>query len=307
MQRTGTEGLEAALEEAATGEAEAATAETEEELDTEQTDVSSEGEGKKGQTVPYSRFKEVNDKFKSTAEEYSQLEGRLTESNQSVAKLTELLESAKADSDVINDIRALALDPKHASHVEYINNVLLGIEQKEEEGEITSEEADKRSRTLLEQNQEALADELAEARADGIIARADAIADKWLEGLPEEYTEKDREVIAHLWTDAIDWDAVEEDPSSLEETLHTSFQEVIDLYDTPRGALVAPSETTEEETETEEVDPERELEELISGTEWAGMSTVKTPTGKEVLTPDISDDEFKDAMATVLKVRNAAE
>ena len=69
MQRTGTEGLEAALEEAATGEAEAATAETEEELDTEQTDVSSEGEGKKGQTVPYSRFKEVNDKFKSTAEE----------------------------------------------------------------------------------------------------------------------------------------------------------------------------------------------------------------------------------------------
>ena len=201
----------------------------------------------------------------------------------------------------------MALDPKHASHVEYINNVLLGIEQKEEEGEITSEEADKRSRTLLEQNQEALADELAEARADGIIARADAIADKWLEGLPEEYTEKDREVIAHLWTDAIDWDAVEEDPSSLEETLHTSFQEVIDLYDTPRGALVAPSETTEEETETEEVDPERELEELISGTEWAGMSTVKTPTGKEVLTPDISDDEFKDAMATVLKVRNAAE
>ncbi len=185
MAQSGTENLEAALQEAATGDVESATTTTEEAETTEQTAGASEdSDTEKPNTIPYDRFKEVNDRAKAATEQLGDYETKLSESNETVSRLSQLLEAAKVDQDMITQIREMHHDPDHAPHVEYINNILLGIENEVEQGDITPEEADEKARTLLAKNQDKLAAEIAETREQQIVTKADMIADKWLSQLP---------------------------------------------------------------------------------------------------------------------------
>jgi len=262
-------------------------------------------EGKKGpNTVPYSRFKEVNDSKRELQEQYTELEASLRDQTSSLTRLTEMLDETKEDADLVREIRALANDPKMLPHIRALDNKIKGIEEEiEETGEVSTKTLDK-TRQFLESKQSELAEEMADQRLEIITQRADAFAVKWLDQLPEEYTEQDREIIGKLWADAVDMDNLAQDPSQLHEVLRTTFQETIDYFGVPRGGLIDPADPDSYEVEIEEkptLTPQEELQQIIQGKNYGGFKEVEVG-GRKILQSEISDDEFAADMGRAMKV-----
>src|SRR3990167_6113286 len=189
------------LEEMLAGkETESSTVETSEEK--EETRETKGKAATKG-AIPYERFQEVVGQKNTLAEELEAIKASAAEDRNSLAKLATMLEEKEKDTTLLNDIRALAIDPKYRDALELIDKGLKGVEEEVESGTITPEKADAKTEKLLAK-QEAIEDSIADQKAELIIQRADLLADKWLESLPEEYTEADRKVIANLWTNSVD-------------------------------------------------------------------------------------------------------
>jgi len=262
------------------------------------TTTADDGDKKQSQTVPYDRFKEVNEKSKAAIGKIEALEAQLAESQASLTKLTDLVNEKESDSDLVRRIQALAADDKYREHVLAIDNKLKGIEIEEEKGEITPEQADAKTRKLVEDTRDELQAALAEQQADAILARADIIADKLLDSLPEEYTDKDKEVIADLWTNITDWDKIEQSPDELSGFLSESFQTSLEKFGKPRGGLVTneTTETTKETTAT--LTPEEELRQLVD------KDYGKTVEKDGKVESELSDAEFSAAMAKAMKITN---
>ena len=257
----------------------------------------------KGQSVPYTRFKEVNDSRKDIQEKYTELESQHREVSASLADLTKLVTNAKEDQDLLQEIKALSKDPNMLPHIEAIDRKLKGIEEELEE--IDEKDPDKglqRTQKILESEHEKLTGELAEQRSEMLTQRADVIADKWLEALPEEYTDGDRKIIARLWADQMEthWESIEENSDQLQEILTNTFQETIDDFGVPRGGLINPEDPDSYEVELEnppEVDPTEALMNIIQGKEYG-----KVTEGKA----EVSDDDFAVDFAKVMKAGNAS-
>jgi len=301
---TGAEDISSKLDAAIQGEVDAESPAAE--VGSEETEGVTE-KGKPPKTVPYPRFKEVNDDRKVTKERYADLETRYQKQTDSVNQLTQMLEAAKADSGVLADIKALANDPKMFPHIDALDKRLKGIEEEvEETGEASDKTLDK-AKKFLEREQEKLADELADTRSTILVQRADTIADKWLEALPENYDERDRKIISRLWADEVDWTDVEQNPDKLQDVLAQTFQKTIDEYGVPRGGLIDPNDPDSYEVETEETtapSPEEELLTIIKGKNYGALKEISVG-GKKVLQPEISEEEFAADFAKALR-RNRA-
>lgn len=308
------EGIAEALESAIGEETEESP--TSETVETQETKGEPKGEpgAKKGsKTIPYDRFQEVVQERNDFKSKIAELENQYKESNQALSKLTSMYEDAKESTDILDSIKELAKNPKYLPHLEVIDKALKGIEEEVEEGKTTPEDALKAADKILNSKVEELTEELAEQRADAIIARADAIADKWLASLPEEYTDKDKDVIARLWTNAVDWNEVEDNPSILEDTLKDSLQNVIEVYGPPRGSLFTAEEietALEEETSPEKmaVSPEEELAALTQGKNYSSFKEVTVPLpggrSKTTLLPEVSEDDFSRDLAEAMRIAN---
>ncbi len=262
-------------------------------------------DSKESKTVPYKRFTEVNEAFKDSKESGDLLTQQLAEQNEKLVRMAELLELKEQDVQTLNEIKSFANDPAMSEHIVAIDNKLKGIDAAVETGDLDPDDAHEQTRELLEQTREEIADVQATASAEALVARADIIADRLLAQLPEEYNEQDREVIQDLWTEKMDWDAAVANPDSLSDILSEGFQDTLNRYGTPRGALFTGEEVQEltPDPATEPLTPEAELEALM-GRNWGEVKTETSEAGRTTVTPVESDEEFNLAMADIIRKAN---
>lgn len=281
---------------------------------TETTTKTSGKPDKDGDWIPKSRFNEVIQARNERDQTIATLSAKQAESDASVARLTKMLEGAQGAQQTLNDLRALASDPKHRPHVEYLHKVMIGetVEDELPENATPQQKEDHRIAELTKA-QEALQASVLDQQADAIIQRADLIADKWLEALPDEYTAEDRNAVAHLWTSRVDWTAIQGNPSGLEKFLADSFQDTLNIYGVPRGYMFTQEQVDElKKTQTTEtapnLSPEKELEALFASKNYSGFkgSGKKNTAGAEIMLPEISDDDFTADLARAMRIANKA-
>ena len=309
---TGAEEILAELETAAAGEKpeESATGKPEK-------TVKTAGPPKEGDWVPKSRLNEVISARNERDQTIATLSSKIAESDASVTRLTKMLEGAQSAQQTLNDLRALAGDPKHRPHVEYLHKVLVGESVEEEETlpeDATPKQVEDHRLNEIAKAQQALQDSVRDQQADAIIQRADLIADKWLEALPAEYTDEDRNAVAHLWTGRVDWNAIQSNPSGLEKFLADSFQDTLNIYGVPRGYLFTQEQVDALKTETQQqelqavLSPEKELEQLFASKNYSGLKGTgkKTTGGAEIMAPEVSEEDWAADLAKAMKISNAA-
>lgn len=246
-------------------------------------------ETKNSQTVPYSRFKEIVAEKNSAVERISELESRL----QAQLAMTQDLQARYTQSeDLLTSIRAMAADEKMRPHVEAIDRKLQGIEDEVEKGEITPEEGDKKVEKVLKQHQSQVADALAQQRAENLFQLANERASKYLDQLPEYYTDKDKEILGRVWAQEVDWDKIESDSTLMNTELAESLDRVLNWYGEPKG--YKPQVQQQEQVVVkppEEVS--RETVQSILDKEWDKLN--------EDGSPSFSDDEFRKEAASLLR------
>jgi hypothetical protein len=273
-----------------------------EEVVEEEEVVEGKSEGKPENRIPQKRFNEVNDKLKEATASQDLLTQMLAESQEKLVKTHELLEQRDDDVQTLNEIKSFVNDPAMKEHVLAIDNKLKGIEQEVEKGESTPDEAQAKTLALLEQTRTEMADIQATASTEALVGRADIISDKLLAQLPETYTEQDRSIVQALWTEKMDWDRAVADPDNLSEQLTEGFQVALDTYGVPRGALFTVEEVEELTPDAAIVNktPEQELAEVMDKP-WGDVKTEELDGGKTKVSPELSDDEFNDALALIIK------
>jgi hypothetical protein len=225
--------------------------------------------------------------------------------------MAELLEAKEADVATLNEIKSFVNDPEMKDHVIAIDHKLKGIDTIKEEvdaGETTPEDAVRQTRELLDEAREELRDSQADVQADQLISKADVVANRLLNALPEEYNADDLSVINDLFHEKVDWDAAVANPDNLSEILTEGFQATIDRYGMPRGALFNAEEVeilTPEAAETPQT-PEEELAELMD-LPWGQTKEVELANGKTTVEPEMSDDDFNTVLAQKIKLAHAKD
>jgi hypothetical protein len=277
--------------------------ETAEVTPTEEADVSGENR------VPQSRFNEVNQAAKLAREEAEHARATLAETQDKLVRMAELLEAKEADVRTLNEIKSFVNDPEMKDHVIAIDHKLKGIETIREEvdaGTTSPEDAVRLTQELLDEAREEMRDTQADVQADQLIAKADALAERLLNALPEEYNAEDLAVINDLFHEKVDWDAAVAYPDSLSEILTEGFQATIDRYGMPRGALFNAAEVEVLTPEPAEIPqtPEEELAELME-LNWGGTRVVETTGGRTKVEPELSDDDFNAVLAQTIRLAHA--
>ncbi len=271
------------------------------------TEQSTEESGSKGRGAQ-ERIQELVSQTKEISSNYEALQAQYEDSQRSISNLTDLLTSSREDSDIVTGIRNLAGDPKHRHMIEQLEAALKGesIEEEPVEGETPEQAATRQAANtakLLEERIQQTQQEAANIRSDQLVSRADQIADQWIAGLPEEYTNVDRNQVSHLWAGLVDWELLQgsADPmAELEPYLRETFQEALNILDTPRGKLLAEAG----ELQTQELEPvkspEEELSELLETRQYGAMKE-----GAEGFDPQFSNDDFTRDLAAAMKVANS--
>ncbi len=268
---------------------------------TEEVTEEVEGEEKSGENrVPQKRFNEVNTALKESRAATEASQAQLAESQDKLVRMAELLEKKDDDVNTLNDIKSFINDPLMKDHVLAIDAKLRGIEQEVEAGDIKPDEALTRAQELLEETREEVADTHADMQTDALIQRSDIIAEQLLNALPREYNDSDRAVLEDLFTNNVDWDAAVADPDHLSETLTKGFQETIDKYGVPRGALFTGNEVEELiPDETTNLTPEQELQAEMD-LDWGAVKEVEV-NGVTKTVAELTDAEFNALQAKIIR------
>lgn len=274
-------------------------AESDDSASDDETDKGTEDEGKGSKKVPYDRLSKVVRQKNEVTERFNALDEQFKAATTSNNELRTQVGKLEEDSQILDAIKELARDPRHAPHVQAIDRALQGIEEEVVEAK---EQGDNKAESAALKKFEAKITELeelhAEQRADGLWNETAASAKTMLAALPEDYTDADREIIGKLWTPRVDWDGIEENGSeAIASTLNSSFVEVIKEYGTPRGALVA-NTTKEIESripETKLTSNDDAIKDLMEQ-DWA-----KTDDKGNA---EISDADFTAGMAEMLRRTN---
>jgi len=261
--------------------------------------------------IPYTRFKQVNDKVHELETSLQEREEELNERATALAKLTSVLEAKERDATYVQQIRDLyrSGDEEWAPVLEQLEKRLAGVEEEVESGEETEEEGENRTRQILKDTTEKLEDAILDQRADLIIARADAFAEQMLDQLPEEYTANDKRRIAHYLTEAVDWESVEGSKDwqkSLEAELPKAFDYVLNtIYGEPEG-MVAQRVMEELEARGQTKAPEPTAEEKLDGLLSRDWGKFTKDESAKVFKPEVSDAEFSRAMGQALRAARIA-
>jgi hypothetical protein len=300
--------IKAALEAAAseTEESSDEVSESEEEQETE-LDASEEKEAKaKTESKSKSaqvRIRELVDKSKTLQEQLEEVNSVVGERDTEIGKLVDLLEMKENDSKIIQRINELHTNPQFKDKIEELDYILrTGKLPEKEDATEKSEDSDKKideGKLLknLEETREALEERIADQEAEIILGKADILADRYIEELPDEYNDDDKRLLRELLTDRINWEAIEENPDVLPEAFAEGFQAALNHYGQPKGFVPEPDET--DESENREVT----LEDLQSK-DWGRLREITTPDGKVLKVPAVNDDQFTNVLAEVIRKGN---
>lgn len=251
------------------------------------------------------RIRELVDKTKTYESDLEKVMGTLNERDTEIGKLVDLLEMKENDSRVVQKINELHADPRYTKMIEDLDKLIRGEEveaddtdssEKGEKGEKSEKNSSDDLIRLIAERDDEVGQAFAEQQADLILHKADILTDKYIEQLPEEYTEDDKRLIQGLLADHIDWDSIEEDPDSLIDKFAEGFEETLEYYGTPKG-MVSEVDTKEDTRSSKE---EISVEDLVKA-DWGKLKTVKTPEGKEVKAAAVSDEDFTKALAEAMR------
>lgn len=274
--------------------------------DTKATEPEKAADTSKSNAIPYDRFKEVVDQKNEVATRYEALEQQFTQKSDDLTKMIALLEAKDNDAAIVAAIREFAKDgnPAHRELVENLDKMLTGADEDEdsddsdEKSEQSPKSEGKELKKLVNEAREELAEHAADQQADLLLMKADTLAEKYFDALPDQYTDQDKQVISKLLTDDVNWETIEENPDSLSEEIAGAFERTLESFGTPRGE-VASEEVANEEKTTEAEKNEPEVPEHMLK-DWGELKEVKLPGG-ETLQPIHSDDDFAAALAQEIR------
>ena len=264
----------------------------------------------KSQAVPYERFKEVNDQRRTLADEMKALQDKLSGRDQEFGKLKQVADDREYDSKVVAKINELHADPKYTDIIETLNKAIMGVEVEEETGDLKPEEAAAKKQDALTKANEALGEKLEKTQHDMILDRCDRVIDKFFDQLPEAYNADDKEILKGRLGEKINWETIEQNPDGYVDVLHGAFQEVVDWYKTPKGALIDPEalKALAAKESPEAGKPEPKVEDLLKK-DWGKLKDtgrkVKTMSGEvKIMEPEVSDGDFSRILGRMLKERD---
>ena len=303
------EGLEAALEAAATGasdstadvakEAEATASEESTGTPEAAPETPAKAEGDKPQQVPYARVEKLASQKSDLQNALDSTNAKLAERDQELGKLVDLLENREYDSKVVEKINELHEDERYRDIIDQLDRAVRGKDEAvAPEGE-KPEEAAERANKALKQTTSELETQIAQQRDNIILDRAERLTEKYMGELPESYNEEDLKVIGESLIDKIDWAKIDTDPNTLPEVLAQGFQATIDWYGTPKGSLVAKLPEGEQTKVLEKPTPEAEEAALVDK-EWGKLETVKTAKG-DVTQPAVDEGDFINALGSAIR------
>jgi hypothetical protein len=248
----------------------------------------------KDERIPKARFQEVIAERNTVREKW---EG-------AVSQLQDLQGKLSQQESLLNRIRSFAGDEKLSKHVFAIEKALRGEEIDDETAEELVEAAEgakdgqefKAVEKRLKELQSQSTEQIAEQRAEMLYTLVDNTMQSYIDALPEEYTDVDVENIQALWDRRVDWDAIDNNPNTMNRLLSASFQEVVDRYGAPRGAAkTASQETPTVTTPTPEPTAAEQLAKLLGNDK---LGKFDDTSGKPLMT----DDEFAKLAGQSLRI-----
>lgn len=305
--------IEAALEAAA----EAETDESSKSEEAEETVVEATKESKSETKTEHKgkgaqgRIQELIGDSKALESQIEQLNQTLSARDEEIGKLVDLLELRDNDAKVVAKINELhQTNPEFKDIIESLDAAIRGEEvnlpKSEKEGESnakTEAEAVAKAQALIREAQVSMDEQLASQQADLILHKADVLTERYMAELPETYNEEDQEILRTVLVDHINWDAIEENPDSLNDEFASGFQSALNWYKTPKGATTAAQEDETKNTQKSGPVTAEHLAAFVNQ-DWGKLNTVETPDGVKIK-PEVSDADFTQALASAMKKNNA--
>lgn len=277
-------------------------------------EVSAEPEGSekpRKSSGAQARIRELVEQTKELKAELDTQKNLVSERDEELKKLVDLAQTRENDSRVVKRIQELyETKPELKDMLEQLDKHVRGIEDVEEkESQADSKEekaALKKHKETLEATKQHLEDQIADQRADLLLHKAELILGQYMDQLKStgDYSEDDVKVIQRVMQvddSIIDWDAIEENPDKMGEVLSSGFQKALDWYGKPRGSVKATEEGKPPTPEQKTQSAKEKLDKILSQ-DYGKMKAVKTPAGKEVSVPEMSQEDFVAKMAEALRL-----
>ena len=283
-------------------EAEETEAEVEAKAEAETKEAPESKEKSKG--TAQDRIRGLSGKVKDLSTQLDGLTGKLTERDQEIAKLVDLLEIREKDSRLIERINELyESGPEEVkATIKNLNDVLTGVntqlEDVKEQAKDAKDAGDKstlkeigRLQKELESTKSTLENQIADQSDQILLDKSDKILERVFAELGEEYTADDRRVLSKEVIDQINWEAIEENADTLEQQVLEGFKKTKEWYGTPRGALLKGDSNRESK-------PDVSVDNLLK-VEWGKVKDVKGAKAAEY-----SDATFTEALAEAMRQAN---
>ncbi len=236
------------------------------EKETVATEASKTDSGTKKGTAQ-ERIQELVAERKAFEDRLKDAETKLTQKDSELGKLIDTVKQQEVAARVVDKINNLYYQGKFKAEIEAIDAAIKGVEQQASNIQAAAETvkpSDNSDLLKLQQatqrNQEEALSAIAAQKNELLLMKSQLVVEKLFANLPDtDYNEQDRKVLQNALVDHVDWEAIEEDPNSLESVVSKGFQETVSWYGDPRGKLAQnkPNTVTDESkgvTATEPVD-----------------------------------------------------
>lgn len=271
------------------------------------------------QTVPYERFQEVNAAKNTAQAEVTSVQAErdeaLSAKDLAISNLTQFQEDASETSELnqhnaalLAEIRGLKDDDVMGEHVMAIDQYLRGesptaeevnVENNEESTEETPTAELEEARELLAETRQELLDHRVEVQNTDILNNAREVTRSYMDDLPPEYTEQDKDILVDMLSPNVDWERIEEDPEQLVSAIAEGLTATLEKYGTPRGEVAATAATEAIENHTVEA-PKNQAQEALDRISEIDFSEIDKDGN-----PVQSNDDFSKALGDVMRANKS--
>jgi hypothetical protein len=254
--------------------------------------------------IPYDRFKQKVDQVAELTEKLEAVVGNAEGATARETELREKIEALEAEAAILDRVRALGENDKYRPIVEQLDAALRGIDEEVESGAKTEKEGEAEVTKLFREQKAELEDAFSNQRADLLLEQARGVSESILESLPDNYDESDKNTIAGMIPDLVDWAAIEDDPSVMRHEIVEGYKRAIGEHGEPRGALKArivelETKQSEQPEAKEAAQSDDEFVEGLLSDERLGKYTVNDEG--QPMEPEMSEAEFQANFAEVMR------
>lgn len=259
----------------------------------------------KGRGGFQARISELTAKAKTYEAELEETRAAVKERDKEVQDLIELLKEKEEASKSIQRIQELhATDPDMRDLIELLDKRMRGEEvevpkkDQADTKDAPSGLSAKEAKELLRTESSKLTEEMAEMRAELLLGKAETLIEKFLDDLPETYSDVDRNRINGVLASHINWEGIEDNPGQISKLVQEGVQKAVEWYGQPAAA---PSNDNKGQ-ETKPALSTAERLDKLKNQDFAKTKEVKTPRGQTRKVPEMSDKDFAAALGEALRL-----